>query len=380
MPYLFKNNGSDSKLMVFDVALPLALNCIISLRPLLLNFRSLTDTGDRTETHPDEGQLGLDLPRTSLPRSLEYRRDPQATKKRQEQLGKVVTNVLRSYPWLRYYQGFHELALTFLSVFGSERPATEASKMAALFFVRDAMSSNLDHVLQQLQLLYALLKATSPEIYEMLMELEVPPFFAISWVLTWFAHDLDDFSDICRIFDFLIVSPPMQVVYMVASIVQKNRDEVLGLERDFAVVHSGLTKLAGKVRNWVEIIEESYCLQIKYPATMLQHMGDSHLNKLSAVTTYEATWSRLDPARPLPFSSLVVTKNGHPLSSKNKSDAGTKGERGNRMGQVIDLTDTAQKARQLAAQHRWPLLVATVASATFLMYAWMLMQQLQLQP
>ncbi|KAI8321714.1 hypothetical protein GQ54DRAFT_289186 [Martensiomyces pterosporus] len=353
--------------------------------PLLLNFRSLTDTGDRTTPHPDEGQLGLDLPRTSLPNSPEYRRDTAATKKRQEQLGAVVRNVLRSYPWLGYYQGFHELSLTFLSVFGSERPATEASKMAALFFVRDAMSSNLDHVLQQLQLLYVLLKVTNPEIHELLVELEVPPFFAISWVLTWFAHDLDDFQDICRIFDFLIVSPPMQVIYMVAAIINRSASEVLAFERDFAMVHVGLTKLPNKVRNWTEVIEDSYYLQMEYPATKLQHLGNCHLSKRSAVMTYEATWKRLDPVQPLAFNSMLPTKNGHPLSGTSSASnvgrktGGAKSE-GNRMARVIDLTDTAQKARQMAAQHKWPLLVATVASATLLMYAWMLMQQLQLHP
>ncbi|KAJ1989200.1 GTPase-activating protein gyp8, partial [Coemansia thaxteri] len=150
----------------------------------LLTNQSLTESGDRTTAHADEGQLELDIPRTSLPQSLEYERGEAATKRRRAQLGVVVRSVLRSYPWLSYYQGFHELSLTFLSVFGSERPAIEAAKMTALFFVRDAMASNLDHVLQQLQLMYVLLKAVSPEIHAILVELEVPPFFAISWVLT----------------------------------------------------------------------------------------------------------------------------------------------------------------------------------------------------
>ncbi|KAJ2814399.1 GTPase-activating protein gyp8, partial [Coemansia sp. 'formosensis'] len=215
--------------------------------------------------------------------SLEYRRDADATKRRQAQLGTVVRSVLRSYPWLGYYQGFHELSLTFLSVFGSERPAIEASKMVALFFVRDAMASNLDHVLQQLQLLYVMLKVISPEIHELLVELEVPPFFAISWVLTWFAHDLEDFQSICRIFDFLIVSPPMQVVYMAAAMLKRNERDILAYERDFAAVHTGLSKLPFNVKEkgWRDIIDDSYHLQADYPATKLQHMGNCHLPKLS---------------------------------------------------------------------------------------------------
>ncbi|KAJ2725566.1 GTPase-activating protein gyp8 [Coemansia sp. Benny D115] len=365
--------------------------------PLLLNFRALTDAGDRTAAHPDEGQLALDVPRTSLPKSPEYRCDAEATRRRQSQLSEVVTRTLRSYPWLRYYQGFHELSMTFLCVFGSERPATEAAKMVALFFVRDAMANDFERVLQQLRLLYVILETTSPEVHRLLVDLDVPEFFAISWVLTWFAHDLDDFETICRIYDFLITMPPMQVVYMAAAMIKQHEKEILGYERDFAVVHTELAKLPRKIQSWQLVIEDSYYMQIDFPPTKLQHMGGCHLPKLSAVNTFERTWRRLDPVRPLAFDALVPETRGgsrHPLvppgstsgsgggsgSGDGLAQVGDKEARGNRMAGIIDLTSTAQKARNLALQHRWPLMVATFASATVLMYAWMMMQQLQLHP
>ncbi|PIA15176.1 RabGAP/TBC, partial [Coemansia reversa NRRL 1564] len=263
--------------------------------PLLLNFRSLTGdgTGWRGEEHQDETQVELDVRRTSLPISNELRRSEAAVRRRQAQLQIVVRGVLRTHPWLRYYQGFHELALTFLCVFGSERPATEAARMAALFFVRDAMGSSLEDVMQQLQLLYVLLEQTCPAVHALLTDVDVPPFFGISWVLTWFAHDVDTFADICRIYDFLIVSPPMQVVYMAAAMVAHNQHEILAYERDFAAIHSGLVALPRTVIDWLPIIEESDRLQREYPATRLQLLGNSRLPRLSAVSTYEATWKRL---------------------------------------------------------------------------------------
>ncbi|KAJ2805646.1 GTPase-activating protein gyp8 [Coemansia guatemalensis] len=342
--------------------------------PLLLNFRSLTGdgSGGRNEAHQDEPQVELDVKRTSLPASNEIRRSEAAVRRRQAQLQTVVQGVLRSHPWLRYYQGFHELALTFLCVFGSERPATEAARMAALFFVRDAMGSGLEDVMQQLQLLYVLLEQTCPAVHELLVNVDVPPFFAISWVLTWFAHDVDAFADICRIYDFLIVSPPMQVVYMAAAMVAQNQHEILAYEHDFASIHSGLVALPKTIVDWLPVIEESDRLQREYPATRLQLLGNCRLPRLSAVSTYEATWKRLDPARPLPFASLVPVRDGHPLadplSHSEKPESG-------RMARVIDATHTAQRARELALQHRWPLVMATVASATMLVYAWIMTQQ-----
>ncbi|KAJ2553631.1 GTPase-activating protein gyp8 [Coemansia sp. RSA 1933] len=371
--------------------------------PLLLNFRSLTepaaersDVEKETEetgeaaAHPDEPQVALDIVRTSLPRSTEYRKDEAATLKRQEQLGKVVGGVLRKYRWLGYYQGFHELALTFLCVFGSERPATEAAKMVALFFVRDAMSSNLDNVLVQLQLLYVLLRAISPDVHALLAELDVPPFFAISWVLTWFAHDVDGLDTMSRIYDFLVVSPPLQVVYMAAALVKRSEGAILRCERDFAVVHTTLAQLPRAVdrRGWRHVIADSFSLERDYPPSKLQHMGACHLPRLSAVNSFEATWRRLDPAQPRAFVGLVPVVNGcHPLvsesaaaSARARGGAGSGRAAVNRMARVIDLTSTAQKARDLALQHRWPILFATVASATMVMYAWLLVQQFQMHP
>ncbi|KAJ2632634.1 GTPase-activating protein gyp8 [Coemansia sp. RSA 1290] len=343
--------------------------------PLLLNFRSLTDSAhNRSVQHHEESQVSLDIPRINIPQSPEFLRTKQADSRRQRQLTHVVCSVLRSYPWLSYYQGFHELSLVFLLVFGSERPAAEAVRMVALFFVRDAMASNLDHVLQQLQLLYVLLKAISPQVHAILADLDVPPFFAISWVLTWFSHDLSSFADICRIYDFLLVSPPLQVVYMAAVMIKQREGDILALERDFASLHTALIKLPAQVNAWQPIIDDSGYLLSEYPPTKLQLMGNCRLPKLSAVNTFEQSWKRLDPARPLQFPSLVPVKDRHPLATAS-SKSTTADD--NRMAQVIELTSTAQKARDLAVQYRWPLVVATAASVTMLMYAWLLMNQFQ---
>ncbi|KAJ2368294.1 GTPase-activating protein gyp8 [Coemansia sp. RSA 2610] len=343
--------------------------------PLLLNFRALTDSGDRTRAHGEEAQLALDVPRARLPDSPELRRgDADAQARREQQLTRVVRAVLRAYPWLSYYQGFHELALVLLCVFGSARPAAEGLRMVALFFVRDAMASSLDHVMQQLRLLYVLLGRCAPRVHARLAALDVPPFFAISWVLTWFAHDVHAFADVCRIFDFLIATPPLQVVYVAAALVCHFEADILALEPDFAAVHSALTQLPARVADWTPVLEHAWRLSEDCSPTKLQHLGACHLPRLSAVNTFDATWMRLDPARPLRFNALVPVCDRHPLADTAEASPAADSH----MARVIDLTSTAQKARALAAHYRWPLVVATVASATVLVYAWLLMLQLQL--
>lgn len=44
--------------------------------------------------------------------------------------------------------------------------------------------------LQVLELLYGLLRACDPELAAVLASASLPPFFALSWLITWFAHDV----------------------------------------------------------------------------------------------------------------------------------------------------------------------------------------------
>jgi hypothetical protein len=52
------------------------------------------------------------------------------------------------------------------------------------------------------------------------------PFYALSWVLTWFSHDLTDLRKITRLFDLFIASSVMMPLY-VASAVSQNRKETI---------------------------------------------------------------------------------------------------------------------------------------------------------
>lgn len=44
------------------------------------------------------------------------------------------------------------------------------------------------------------------------------PFFALSWVLTWFSHDLESVAVVARLFDFLVAHSPVMVCYLVVAV------------------------------------------------------------------------------------------------------------------------------------------------------------------
>jgi hypothetical protein len=83
------------------------------------------------------------------------------------------------------------------------------------------------------------------QLHAHLHDCEMEPYFCLSWVITWFAHDVRDTTLVKRLFDFFIVSHPLMVVYMsVAMMIHPlNRIEVLSADCDFACVHNALADL-----------------------------------------------------------------------------------------------------------------------------------------
>ena len=44
------------------------------------------------------------------------------------------------------------------------------------------------------------------------------PYYALSWILTWFSHDFEDFSKVARLFDFFIAGNALTPVYTASAV------------------------------------------------------------------------------------------------------------------------------------------------------------------
>lgn len=71
--------------------------------------------------------------------STKHRRNvdvsPEDKKDLENQLSRVITHVLRAYPSLHYYQGFHDICSVFILLFG-EKYACKLMEPVALFYLR----------------------------------------------------------------------------------------------------------------------------------------------------------------------------------------------------------------------------------------------------
>lgn len=104
------------------------------------------------------------------------------------------------------------------------------------------MQPNFDTVLQATRLLFPLLESQDEELYAKLQDAgvcpykatmlrcvantdvrmilldKVEPFFAMPWMITWFAHQLSRFQDVARLYDVFLVSHPLFCLYVSAAV------------------------------------------------------------------------------------------------------------------------------------------------------------------
>eukprot|EP00981_Chlorochromonas_danica_P013437 scaffold6324_cov158-Ochromonas_danica.AAC.4 len=152
-------------------------------------------------------------------------------------------------------------------------------------------------------------QAHDPQLFSHLQAIpNFQPFFATSWILSWFAHDLSrqnslegesevqQLEGIARIFDLLLASPPVHIYYLSAAIVLLSRDALLASPAELAAVHVILREAptallaGGRCQEVVDLAEHiarsqslsSLLLLLPAPAPLLQRKvgrGDCFLQR-----------------------------------------------------------------------------------------------------
>lgn len=139
----------------------------------------------------------------------------------------LIVKVLRVNPMLHYFQGYHDIAQVFLLVLGETAAFTAVSRVS-LLRIRDYMLSSLGPSTRHLHLIPAILKCTDPNLAQHLSN--TPPYFALSSVLTLYAHEIQKYADIARLYDFILAHEPVMTVYLFVALIIYRREEILEIE------------------------------------------------------------------------------------------------------------------------------------------------------
>lgn len=212
--------------------------------PRLLNVpsRILEEEPEKVEreNNKDYNQVLLDVQR-SLRRFPPGMPDEQR-EGLQEELIDIILRVLKRNPQLHYYQGYHDIVVTFLLVLG-ERLATALVEKLSTHHLRDFMDPTMDNTKHILNYLMPIIERVNPEVHDFMQQAEVGTIFALSWLITWFGHVLSDFRHVVRLYDFFLACHPLMPIYFAAVIVLYREEEVLECECDMAMVHHLLSQI-----------------------------------------------------------------------------------------------------------------------------------------
>lgn len=85
-----------------------------------------------------------------------------------------------------------------------------------LLRIRDFMLPTLSASIVHLRLLPPILRSVDPKLERHLSQTQ--PFFALAATLTLYAHDIQEYGDIARLFDFILAQPAVMPVYLFASV------------------------------------------------------------------------------------------------------------------------------------------------------------------
>ncbi|ORX56244.1 RabGAP/TBC [Hesseltinella vesiculosa] len=237
--------------------------------------------------HKDESQVQLDVVRSFNVYPSRIDNKTKASLKRH--LSHVIVSVLRAYPDLHYYQGFHDICTVFLLVYEEHQHVHELVCLAALFYLRDAMLESLEPVLKQLHLLDALFKLEDEQLHQHLQDQGVLPFYCLSWVITWFSHDLDRLSNVTRLFDLFLCSNPIMPIFVSAALVLQFRDRVLKLD-DASLIHHTLSKLPQQSFDLEHLIAHAVQMSDHWSPLQLQEIASQPLDDVSTINTFSTHW------------------------------------------------------------------------------------------
>lgn len=168
---------------------------------------------------------------------------------RRSELQRVIeATIAGNESGIHYYQGLHDVASVVLLVSQSEFLASRILRCLASCHLRDCTRPTLEAAKEVLGMLYPILEVADPELHAFLAELDTPaleePYWALSWYLTWFSHDVKDLDQVARLFDLFISSHPLMPLYLAAVLVRSQRETILAYGADGGdAVYSQLRRL-----------------------------------------------------------------------------------------------------------------------------------------
>ncbi|XP_002164352.1 TBC1 domain family member 20 isoform X1 [Hydra vulgaris] len=217
----------------------------------------------------------------------------------QQKLLFVIMRVLCRNPHLHYFQGYHDIAVTLLRVLGEEL-ASELLNVLSNTYLRDFMDKDMKRTNNLLSFFYPILSKVDKELEEFLTRSEVGTIFALSWLITWFGHDVNKIEVIVRICDIFLAGHPILPIYFAVTVVVSHRSMILKRDCEMAMVHQCLSKLpfSMSVDDVEKFISDSLVFFKRHPPDSLSKDIIYHMKQSDSIALHSDLLERSQAQRP----------------------------------------------------------------------------------
>jgi len=233
---------------------------------------------DTMKNHKSYTQVTLDVARSikRFPPSIEEEQRIAL----QDKLIKLIMRILIKNPNFYYYQGYHDICITFLLILGEEN-AFHVVDAISKSHLELFMNKTIDKTIDVMDYIFIIIHKECPELRAFLDKSEVGNIFALSWIITWFSHVLQNFKVVGRLFDLFLASHSLLPIYLTSAIVLHKKEAILELDCDVATVHLFLNQIVESEESlpFEDLIIKAKELCLTYPVKELKILQQEEKKK-----------------------------------------------------------------------------------------------------
>jgi len=219
-------------------------------------------------SHSYEDQVEKDVQRSMFHFDITKKFIENYRESSRKALSRIINSVFEENPNFHYTQGFHDITSVFYIVCG-EKLGKAMTESLSKRHIRDSLRPNLEVIQMILTLIFPLINLEDEDVFKFLSRSNVQPYFALSWVLTWYSHNIENFGAVTRLYDFFIASRPLMPLYFSVAVIISLREKLFKVQCDYPHVHQFFQNFSGETINLSEAIEEAWRLSEKYPPLRL---------------------------------------------------------------------------------------------------------------
>eukprot|EP01084_Bolivina_argentea_P006904 13040_1 len=211
----------------------------------------------------NHNQINKDIPRSAL----NYYNINETQEESQHNLGRILHSMFDESQEMHYIQGFNDVVSVFYAVCGNHDLAKRLSKKVARTLLRDyIMNGSQELGFNTVQMIFQIISYCDRELHKLFASINAHLLsFCVSWLITWFAHEIRDMNVIARIYDYVLCSHELIPLYMSSALLIYFRKELLMQVHDDVTLHCFFQELKWEKIDFNKVIHLSEELFKKYP-------------------------------------------------------------------------------------------------------------------